>query len=321
MGTRLRVALVGQATEHRLIKLEPAGTQEGLRDLLITRGLDALGVVPLPTSIGQVKIFLDGGAVLDDAALLEKDDTVYFSVDGGPWRDPNEMPPPRGGPAPDADDGVQPKPQSTKVFLPERSVASFFGSGLRREVTRSSTGERVETSKLLSQEELHSRPESSAGACLKCGRTFVTAGPRAMHERFCRGPGAAVLAYVARGAAETAAAAAAAATAAAPAAATADTAGPSVDTDAELRAKVPKLRKDGGVKQSGLRQGDSKGITHTLYFKLEVEPSPSPSPSPPSSPSPSPPYPHPHPQPHPHPHPHPHPSPNLSLSLNPNPRW
>lgn len=42
MGTRLRVALVGQATEHRLIKLEPAGTQEALRDLLITRGLHAL---------------------------------------------------------------------------------------------------------------------------------------------------------------------------------------------------------------------------------------------------------------------------------------
>ena len=77
------------------------------------------------------------------------------------------------------------------------------------------------------------------------------------YEKYCKGPGAAALAYVARGAAEAAAAAAAAATEAAPAAATADTAGPSVDTDTELRAKVPKLRKDGGVKQSGLRQGDS----------------------------------------------------------------
>tara|TARA_B100000795_G_scaffold262343_2_gene240161 strand:- start:122 stop:535 length:414 start_codon:yes stop_codon:yes gene_type:complete len=92
MATRLRVALVGQAAEHRLVKLELVGTREALRDRLITSGLQALGVVPLPTRIGQVQMFLDGGAVLDDATMLEKDDTVYFSLDGGPWREPNEMP-------------------------------------------------------------------------------------------------------------------------------------------------------------------------------------------------------------------------------------
>ena len=123
-------------------------------------------------------------------------------------------------------------------------------------MTRSSTGERIESSRLLSQEELDCRHASSAGVCVRCGRCFSMDGhAREVLPGAWRDPGAAAVAYGARGAA--AAAATAATTEAAPAAATADMAQPSAGTEAEQsRAKVPKLRKGGGVKQSGLRQRD-----------------------------------------------------------------
>ena len=49
--------------EHRLVKLELDGTPAAVREQLITKALDALGVQPLPASLEQVRMFLTGGAV------------------------------------------------------------------------------------------------------------------------------------------------------------------------------------------------------------------------------------------------------------------
>ena len=108
-----------------------------------------------------------------------------------------------------------------------------------------------------------------------CGRAFEHAPARVHHEKTCSGGrGCGLPSAAASAAAAIAAEVAAAEIAAAGAADAADTgAAEAADSDGEgvaPPAKVPKLRKDGGIKQSGLREGEKKGIAHTLYFKLEV---------------------------------------------------
>ena len=137
----------------------------------------------------------------------------------------------------------------------------------------------------VSREDLLSMPDFTAGSCSKgCGKSFANAGAKATHERACKGPGAfgASLAGTSRATAAgpTADAAAAAAEAGAAGATTAESAEAEAaedDSDDDSDgggvappAKAPKLRKDGGVKQSGLRQGEKKGLSYTLYYKLEV---------------------------------------------------
>ena len=58
MGTRLRVALVGQAAEHRLIKVEVIGTPTAVREQLITKALDALGVQQLPARCSETEFLV-----------------------------------------------------------------------------------------------------------------------------------------------------------------------------------------------------------------------------------------------------------------------
>ena len=90
------MAMVGQAVEHRLIKVALDGPPSAVR---------ASSSSPKPSmrwassvqlssasSLEQVRIFLAGGVVVDDPGMLETDDTVYFSVDGGPWHEPGVAP-------------------------------------------------------------------------------------------------------------------------------------------------------------------------------------------------------------------------------------
>jgi len=95
-GTRLRVAMVGQAVEHRLIKVALDGPPSAVRASSSSPTPSmrwASSVQPSSaSSLEQVRIFLAGGVVVDDPGMLEKDDTVYFSVDGGPWHEPGVAP-------------------------------------------------------------------------------------------------------------------------------------------------------------------------------------------------------------------------------------
>ena len=97
-----------------------------------------------------------------------------------------------------------------------------------------------------------------------CGRAFEHAPARVHHEKTCTGGhGYGTPAAVAAAAAEVAAAETVAAEAVAAEATAAAAASDGEDVPPPL-AKAPKIRKDGDVKQSGLREGDKKGINHTL---------------------------------------------------------
>jgi len=86
MPTRLRVSVVGQVAEHQLIKVTLDADPATVRAELITKASAKLGVSVLDRE--RVRMFLAGGAVLDDVTMLEKDDTVYFAFVGGPWHVP-----------------------------------------------------------------------------------------------------------------------------------------------------------------------------------------------------------------------------------------
>ena len=86
MPTRLRVSVVGQVAEHQLIKVTLDADPATVRAELITKASSKLGVCVLDRE--RVRMFLAGGAVLDDVTMLEKDDTVYFAFAGGPWHAP-----------------------------------------------------------------------------------------------------------------------------------------------------------------------------------------------------------------------------------------
>ena len=86
MSTRLRVTVVGRIAEHQLIKVTLDADPATVRAELITKASAKLGVSVLDRE--RVRMFLAGGAVLDDVTMLEKDDTVYFAFAGGPWHAP-----------------------------------------------------------------------------------------------------------------------------------------------------------------------------------------------------------------------------------------
>ena len=86
MSTRLRVTVVGRVAEHQLIKVTLDADPATVRAELITKASAKLGVSVLDRE--RVRMFLAGGAVLDDVTMLEKDDTVYFAFAGGPWHAP-----------------------------------------------------------------------------------------------------------------------------------------------------------------------------------------------------------------------------------------
>ena len=90
------MAMVGQAVEHRLIKVALDGPPSAVRASSSSPTPSmrwASSVQPSSaSSLEQVRIFLAGGVVVDDPGMLETDDTVYFSVDGGPWHEPGVAP-------------------------------------------------------------------------------------------------------------------------------------------------------------------------------------------------------------------------------------
>lgn len=88
-GTRLKVGVVGQvfAAEFRLLKIALDGDPSAVRAELIAKAAAALNVTS-SVNLSTVKMFLSGGALIDDVSMLEKDDTVWFAFDGGGWVDP-----------------------------------------------------------------------------------------------------------------------------------------------------------------------------------------------------------------------------------------
>ena len=85
MATRLRVAVVGQASPPELIKVSLDGDATIVRTALVEAAADALGV-QRPASVDAVRLYLDGGATLRDASMLERDDNVFVAFDGGQER-------------------------------------------------------------------------------------------------------------------------------------------------------------------------------------------------------------------------------------------
>ena len=174
------------------------------------------------------------------------------------------------------------KPSTT---VKQVSIGSMFGAGFVRKFEKLPSGERVlASSEPMSVEKLAEMPAVNAGFCSKgCGRfDFVNAGARATHEKSCRGVALGGEAAAAAANASAAAAGHEAAASAAASAASCDATEPEPskplssddeDEGAPPRApgKLPKLRKgDGKPKQSGRQQGESRGISHTLYFRLEA---------------------------------------------------
>ena len=234
---------------------------DGLRDLLTTR-LDATvslldGAAPAAFLSGLLRNVAGGHAcgATQELDAAEVSSLAAASASAAPFE----------------------KPKATKQV----SLGAMFGAGTVRKFEKLSTGERVLTSsEPMSAEKLAEIPAFNAGYCSKgCGRfAFANAGARATHEKSCRG--------VALGGAAAAAAANASATAvahegavaAAAAASSLESEQPGLvrpeqsDDEAPPPAgKSPKIRKsDHKPKQSGNVQGGSRGISHTLYFRLEV---------------------------------------------------
>ena len=175
-----------------------------------------------------------------------------------------------------ADDSV---PSASSASATKQvSLGSLIGSGTVRKFERLPSGTRIlSSSDNMSAAQLAAMPAFNAGYCAKgCGRfAFANAGARATHEKSCRGlvlGGAGAAAAANSTASEIGHAEVAASTAAA--AASSDVGEPGDLDDAvhpPAAGKEPKLRKtDNKPKQSGNVQGESSGITHTLYFRLEV---------------------------------------------------
>lgn len=84
---RLMVRLVGQLAPSKIIKVDLDGEPAEARMQLMVSAARALGVRSTDMRT-RVRIYLDGGHDVDDVALLEKDDILYFAFDGGAWRTP-----------------------------------------------------------------------------------------------------------------------------------------------------------------------------------------------------------------------------------------
>ena len=270
MGTRLRVGRVGQETGFARIRVDLEGEEATIFPALLAAAATKLEV-GLPASVEHVRMYLSGGDPLDEPSILEKDDTVWIAFDGGTWCEPGvtgtadtaSMPSGLAGSSEDASAGTSVASSTMRNFQPQRSIGSFFGRGLKRTWEETASGKWEESSRLMTEEELSATPKSTAGACSKgCGRLFSHAPARVHHEKTCKGGTSNAAARIASG---TAAASAAVASASAGVSA-ADEA----DASPEARAKAPKLRKDLQPKQSGLREGEKRGISHTTYFKYEV---------------------------------------------------
>ena len=156
-------------------------------------------------------------------------------------------------------------------------MVTFFAGGTRTEFGQLPGGGRLAGAQITAVTALTKEQLERVGTKLKgvlcskgCGRAFEHAPARVHHEKTCTGGnGYGTPAAVAAAAAEVAAAETVAAEAVAAEATAAAAASDGEDVPPPL-AKAPKIRKDGDVKQSGLREGDKKGINHTLYFKLGV---------------------------------------------------
>ena len=156
--------------------------------------------------------------------------------------------------------------------LQQKSIGAFFAGGTRTTyATLPGIGRQIRSVTSLTPEQLQAvgkAPEKFTSCAKGCGQTFLHGPARVAHEKFCSGRAAETAAEVAA----AAEAAASAATTTQPATAVTEAAAEAADSsdDEQPPAKAPKLRADGGIKQSGLRQGEKKGMKHSLYFKLEV---------------------------------------------------
>jgi hypothetical protein len=274
---RIRVAVVG-TLDFRRIRVDTSADDSAARQQLITIAAEKLGATVPTDGASNVRLYFSGGDPVEECSMLEKDDDIWLAFDGGAWREPEDAPAgdspshglPPAQPGPSLPSDAMPKASATALLQP--SIGSLMGSGTKREFEHDDFGRRVEKRgppQFLTPDELAATPTATAGACLKCGRTFTKAGPMKIHVDSCKGPGSAA-------AAATAATAAAATAAASTSSASASSSsGPSGSADAAEETAPPpttkaKPRKDGKAKQSGLREGDVRNPNHTLYFRLEV---------------------------------------------------
>ena len=86
---RLLVRVTGHLVPSKMIGADLDGDPACALVHLIDQAAQALGA----TKSSGVRIFLDGGHDVDDVSLLEKDDLLYFSFDGGAWRTPVDLAP------------------------------------------------------------------------------------------------------------------------------------------------------------------------------------------------------------------------------------
>ena len=178
---RIRVAVVGTRNFRRL-RVDISAEESAARLQLITAAAEKLEETVPSDGASNVRMYFSGGDPVEECSMLEKDDSIWLAFDGGAWREPEdesaggspilEVPPAQSpAPLPPSD----PTPKATALLQP--SIGSFMGSGTKREFVHDDFGRRVEKAgppQFLSPEELAATPESTAGACRKCGRIYPT---------------------------------------------------------------------------------------------------------------------------------------------------
>ena len=91
-GLRIRVAVVGSTSCCR-IRVDTSVEEGAARLQLVADAAAKLDVVMPQGGAGDVMIYTEDGAPLDECAMLDKDDTLYLAFDGGPWREPHDSSP------------------------------------------------------------------------------------------------------------------------------------------------------------------------------------------------------------------------------------
>ena len=127
--SRLRVAVVGQASGPSLIRValdRASADATTVRAELIAKASASLGISP-PDNVNLVRMYLAGGAVLNDVTMLDKDDTVYFAWRGEAWREPGSeasaaQEPAAGAGDASAEEASQSKPASFRPRSPAEEL-------------------------------------------------------------------------------------------------------------------------------------------------------------------------------------------------------
>ena len=150
-GLRIRVAVVGSTSCCR-IRVDTSVEEGAARLQLVADAAAKLDVVMPQGGAGDVMIYTEDGAPLDECAMLDKDDTLYLAFDGGPWREPHESSAGSGSTGDGSSGGssvagdCSKEPMPTATGLAQRSIGSFMGQGTKRKFVKDDFGRRVEVS-------------------------------------------------------------------------------------------------------------------------------------------------------------------------------